>query len=143
MPSSVIRSTARSLAFCLSTAMVAACGGGAPSGVIDTPRVDPSLVGTWKGVINGDGSANSYGNMNATIVFRADSTMTVQGDNPRYCPLNNATWSVSETRFTAAGRDCDNILVNFTAQVPTTTPRLAGTWTASSGRAGTFSLAKQ
>ena len=140
---SSISGSARSLVFCLATAMLAACGGGSPSGIIDTALVNPSLVGTWEGVINGDGASNSYGTTNATLVFRADSTMTVQATNPLYCPLNGATWSVSGTSFSARGRDCTNTLVNFAAQVPTTTPRLVGTWTASSGRAGTFSLAKQ
>jgi len=44
-------------------------------------------------------------------------------------------------QFTATGRDCNGIIVTFVA--PVASLRLTGTWTASSGRGGTFTVAKQ
>jgi hypothetical protein len=48
---------------------------------------------------------------------------------------------VSGAQFTASGRDCNGVIVTFAA--PVAPLHLTGTWTAGSGRAGTFTVAKQ
>ena len=118
------------------------CGSERPTAIIDNALIDSSLPGTWAGTLDGGGASNSYGSANITMVLKADSTFTGESDNPLYCSLNNATWSVKGTQFSAGGIDCTGTSVKFAAPVPTT-PRLTGTWTASSGRAGTFTLAKK
>ncbi len=121
----------------------AACGGDVPSGVSKDDPYDGSLIGTWKGTVEGGNASNSYGRANVVMVLRADSTFSIEADNPLYCALNNAVWRVSGTQFSADGRDCTNVVVTFAADVPKTIARLSGTWTATSSRAGTFSVAKQ
>ncbi|GLC25734.1 hypothetical protein [Roseisolibacter agri] len=126
----------------LTAVTLAACGGSEPTRTIDTPPIDTTtLVGTWIGTLDGGSAANSYGSSGITIVLRADSTLTAKATNPLYCDLSDTRWRVTGTQFTANGRDCDGVVVTFAA--PVGTVRLTGTWTASSGRAGTFTIAKQ
>lgn len=123
-------------------ATLAACGGSEPTRTIDTPPIDTTtLVGTWIGTLDGGSAANSFGPSGITLVLKADSTFTGKATNPLYCDLLDTRWRVSGTHFTASGRDCGNTLVAFAA--PVGPVRLTGTWTASSGRAGTFTVAKQ
>lgn len=126
----------------LALAALAACGGSEPTRTIDTGPIDTStLVGTWVGTLDGGSAANSYGPSAITIVLKADSTLTAKATNPLYCDLIDTRWQVSGTQFSASGRDCTNTFINFAA--PVASLRLTGTWTASSGRAGTFTVAKQ
>lgn len=121
---------------------LAACGGSDPTRTLDTPPIDTTtLVGTWIGTLDGGTAANSYGASGITIALKADSTFTAKATNPLYCDLGDTRWRVSAAQFSATGRDCDGVVVTFAA--PVGAVRLTGTWTASSGRAGTFTVAKQ
>ena len=120
--------------------MVAACGGSTSTNVVETPPVDTStLAGTWTGTVDGGSDPNSYGFSRMTTVLKADSTMSATGDNPKYCAISG-TWSVSGAQYTATARDCDGVVVTFVAQLSPL--RLTGTWTATSGRTGNFTMAK-
>ena len=123
---------------------LAACGGTtSPDGDTVEPRPDiTTLVGTWKGNLDQTSGPNSYGTARITIVLRADSTFTADSDNPLYCSLINTRWTVSpEKQFTATGRDCTGTGITLVAGVAPL--RLNGTWTATSGRAGTFTVGKE
>ena len=125
----------------VAVAVLAACGGSKALGVVDMPRADATtLVGTWTGRLDGGSEANSYGASNILVVLSADSTFAVTADNPRYCALRDTGWRVAGDQFSATGRDCDGVVVTFLARVAPL--RLAGTWTASSGRSGTFTIGK-
>jgi hypothetical protein len=122
----------------LALLLTAACGGSdAPTEppIIDPPVVLPPLVGTWVGSIDG-----SYGPGSFSLVLRADSTMSGSSNNTNYCPLVGATWTVASGQFIGTGRDCNSIVVTLTA--PIAVLRLNGTWSASSGRSGTFTVAR-
>ena len=128
----------RLAAAALALLLTAACGGSdAPTEppIIDPPVVLPSLVGTWVGSVDG-----SYGPGSFSLVLRADSTMAASSNNTNYCPLVGATWTVAAAQFTGTGRDCTATLVTLTA--PIAAQRLNGTWTASSGRSGTFTVGR-
>jgi hypothetical protein len=118
-----------------------ACGGStAPddrTGPIDTS----TLVGTWSGTVDGGSGPNSFGLARLTVVLRADSTFTTASDNPLYCSMLNTRWTVSGSQFTATGRDCTGTGITLTA--PVASLRLNGTWTATSGRGGTFNVGKE
>ena len=117
-------------------AAVAACGGSDPLNPIELPAPDTStFAGTWKGSVSG-----SYGYSVTALFLKADSTMTWESENPLYCRLTG-TWTVSGARFMTTGRDCTNTLI--TAEAPLDKLRLTGPWSASSGRSGTFTVAKQ
>src|SRR5687768_7663080 len=128
--------------FTIAIAILAGCGGAGATAVVETNTIDTStLVGTWNGNLDGGEGANSYGPSAYTMTLKADSTFTGKADNPKYCDLVNATWRVTGADFTASGRDCDGVLVTFASRVSAL--RLTGTWTASSGRSGGFTVAKQ
>ncbi len=96
---------------------------------------DPDLVGMWAGNIDG-----SFGPSQAEMTLEADGSMSAEGDGP-YCLLFG-DWSVSEGDFVVVANDtCDGTRVTFIA--PLSGDVLEGTWTASSGNSGVFSLAKQ
>ena len=122
---------------------LAACGGttSPDDGTVRVPDTT-TLVGTWKGNLDQTSGPNSYGTARITIVLRADSTFTADSDNPLYCSLINTRWTVSpEKQFTATGRDCTGTGITLVAGVAPL--RLNGTWTATSGRAGTFTVGKE
>jgi hypothetical protein len=132
--------------FALPQVALVACGGTTSPDGIPSSKVLPdttTLVGTWKGNLDGGSAPNSYGTARITIVLRADSTFTTESDNPLYCSLNNTKWTVSPPprQFTATGRDCTGTGITLVAGVAPL--RLNGTWTASSGRAGTFTVGKE
>ncbi len=67
--------------------------------------------------------------------------MSGEGADAPYCPMT-ATWEVLGSSFKAVGKDeCDGMSVSFT--VPYSKTQLKGTWNASSGNDGTFSVRKQ
>src|SRR5688500_18463367 len=128
----------RLAAAALALLLTAACGGAdAPAEPpVVAPPVDlPPLVGTWVGSIDG-----SYGPGSFSLVLRADSTMSASSNKPNYCPLVGAAWTVASGLFLGTGRDCGSIVVTLTA--PIAALRLNGTWSASSGRNGTFTVAR-
>lgn len=117
-------------------AAVAACGGSDASNPFDLTAPDTStLAGTWKGSVSG-----SFGFSVTTLFPKADSTMTWESENPLYCKVTG-TWTVSGARFMSTGRDCTGTVI--TSEAPLDKLRLTGTWSASSGRSGTFTVAKQ
>ena len=118
-------------------AMQVGCGGSSADPVAPKITVDTTtLAGKWTGVV--DGTVYGY----STIVARlnADSTMSLEATNPLYCKVVG-TWTVAGGKYTSTGRDCDNVLVTWTA--PFNKVRLVGTWTASSGKVGTFNVGKE
>ena len=133
---------------CLILVQVACGGGGGPAGPapptaaspLPTPTpvplgpIDPALVGTWTGSLDG-----SYGPAVLTMELRADGTAYFQGTG-QYCRVNGG-WGVSGTEFSSRGRDCTGTEV--TAVAPASSTTMAGTWSASSGRQGVFSVTKQ
>jgi hypothetical protein len=126
----------------LAIAILEGCGGSGATAAVETNTVDTStLVGTWNGSLDGGESPNSYGPSAFTMTLKADSTFTGKAENPKYCDLVDTRWRVTGADFTASGRDCDGVAVTFASRVSAL--RLTGTWTASSGRSGAFSVAKQ
>ena len=133
---------AEAAAAVLATALtVAACGGSTSTDVIDNgPVVDTStLAGTWSGTVDGGSDPNSFGFARTTTLLKADSTLSSTSDNPGYCAISG-TWTVSGAQFTAIARDCGGTVITFVA--PLSPLRLTGTWTATSGRTGNFTMAK-
>jgi hypothetical protein len=129
------------MAIGFTTVILPGCGGAGATAVTDRVVDTSTLVGTWNGSLDGGESPNSYGPSAFTMTLKADSTFIGKAENPKYCDLTNTTWRVSGANFTASGRDCDGVVVTFAA--PVSPLRLTGTWTASSGRTGGFTLAKQ
>ena len=129
------------LARAFTIVMLSGCGGAGATAVIEKVVDTSTMVGTWNGSLDGGESPNSYGPSAFTMTLKADSTFTGKAENPKYCDLKDTMWRVSGADFTASGRDCDGVVVTFAA--PVSPLRLTGTWTASSGRAGGFTLAKQ
>ena len=120
-----------------SPAMMPVACGDSGSTVI-SPGVTPdtsTLAGTWKGSMNG-----TFGYSVTTLLPKGDSTMTWESENVLYCKVTG-TWTVSGGQFTSIGRDCTATVI--TSRAPTDPLRLTGTWSASSGRSGTFTVAKQ
>lgn len=98
--------------------------------------VDPLLVGLWSGTING-----GLGEADITIELKSDGTMSGEGENSPYCPLNTK-WVVVNGKFSATGNDeCDGTSITMTAAYSKT--RLQGSWNASSGNKGSFDVSKQ
>ena len=123
----------------------AACGGGS-SGAAAAPTalptpvavgpVDPALVGTWVGPMDG-----TFGPAEMTLVLNADGTARSIGTRPQYCQaLGN--WGVSGGEFTALGTACDGTKVNLVAPASGTT--LKGRWFAlPNGSNGQFTVTRQ
>lgn len=103
---------------------------------IQGPISDPTLVGIWTSTIDG-----GLGEATIVIDLKGDGAMSGEGADSPYCPMT-ATWEVLGSSFIAAGKDdCDGTSVSFTA--PYSKTQLKGTWNASSGNDGTFSVRKQ
>jgi hypothetical protein len=121
--------------------VLAACGGGSPGSVTGpTPPaqtfgpIDPVLVGNWSGTLDG-----SFGPGSFTMTLLADGSVRTSGSG-NYCAFTGS-WGVTAGQFTTGGPDCTGTVVTLTAPVSGTT--LSGTWSASSGRSGTFTCAKE
>jgi hypothetical protein len=113
-------------------------GGPAP---IPKPIVLTTLVGTWDGTVDGGEDPNSYGRSDMTTVLAADSTMSVAAVGAsNYCPAAG-TWSFKDGQYTSTARDCTNTLINATGAL--SNARITGTWTANSGRTGSFTMTKR
>jgi len=61
------------------------------------------------------------------------------GGASAYCAISGE-WGVDAGRFTARGADCTGTIVTLTA--PAVNTRLSGTWSATSGRSGTFDVTR-
>ena len=107
-----------------------------PVEVQQESKIDPALVGSWVGTIDG-----GLGEANIEIELKGDGTMSGEGANSPYCALT-AKWEVVGSSFKAKGNDsCDGTAVSFSA--PYSKTKLTGSWNASSGNSGTFSVIKQ
>ena len=73
-------------------------------------------------------------------LLRTDSTLTGSSSNANYCTVDGR-WTVTGTDFVGTGRDCDGVVVTLTA--PASPRLLDGTWTATSGKTGTFAVANE
>ena len=132
--------------------LVGACGGGgtgnsaptaptptptpppAPTPTINVGAVDPALVGTWNGTLNG-----SFGPGTFTMILNTNGRLESQGSG-NYCGVAG-NWGVSEGEFMATGPDCTGTIVTFRA--PASGSVMSGQWTASSGRSGVFDCTRQ
>lgn len=129
---------------CLVAGALANCGGsdasvtgptgGPPTVSPPVGVVDLDLVGNWSGTLDG-----SFGPGTFTMRLSTSGAVGTEGSGS-YCPVTG-DWGVSEGQFTLRGSDCSGTIVTFKAPVSST--RLAGSWTASSGRSGTFECTKQ
>lgn len=99
--------------------------------------VDPALVGTWHGSLDGSFGAGSFG---MSLLSSGSMTTLNTGGSSNYCAVSG-DWGVASSQFTARGPDCTGTIVTFTARSSGTT--MTGTWTASSGRSGVFAVTKQ
>jgi hypothetical protein len=81
----------------------------------------------------------SFGAAEMTLRLRAGGETLFEGTG-RYCQAGG-NWGVTGTEFRARGSDCTGTVITLVA--PASTTRLTGTWDASSGRVGTFSVTKQ
>ena len=104
------------------------------------PTVDDALVGTWVGPIQGTPPGGTQVSGTMTMNLNADGSMSVAIDNPAFHPINNGTWSVSGSEFSASGADTEGTVVSFLA--PRSTTQLEGTFNAGAGN-GTFVVTKQ
>ena len=141
-----MRATNRLITVALVGLTLTSCGGKGTNATPTTPTastppaigpVDPALVGTWNGSLDGSFGAGSF----SMILSSSASITTVNtGGSSNYCAVSG-DWGVAAGQFTARGRDCTSTVVTFTAPASPTT--MSGTWTASSGRSGAFAVTKQ
>jgi len=116
------------------------CGGSGSTDASPSKPVDTStLAGTWAGSVNGDGAPGSYGYSTTLSELRADSTLTITAASQLYGSVTGV-WTVGAGKWVSTGRDRDDVRITFTAPLSSVT--LTGTWTASSGKTGTFTMAK-
>ena len=82
----------------------------------------------------------SFGHASLVMKLSANGALTAPASSRLYCRLEGR-WGTSDGDFIARGRDCDGTIVTFVASVAS--ERITGTWSASSGNSGTFSLASR
>src|SRR5688572_8863999 len=115
-----MRSAARFIAVtALATMMLHACGKStpsAPTAVTPAPvppvgSVDPALVGTWSGNLEG-----SFGPGAFTMTLAPTGTVSTvnTGGSSNYCAVSG-DWGVAADQFTARGSDCTGTIVTFSA----------------------------
>jgi hypothetical protein len=128
--------------------LLAACGEPAPDEEgreVGTPPVASdagvslaemrALIGVWTGTV-----AGSLARANIRATLEASGRISTSTDDPLFCPIDGR-WRVEGSRFRASATDeCDGTRIDFFA--PYDAQRLAGRWSASSGRGGTFELDK-
>jgi hypothetical protein len=108
-----------------------------PPGTSSLGPVDPALVGTWNGGLDGSFGVGSFSmSLASTGVMATTNT----GGSSNYCAMSG-NWGVTSGQFTARGSDCTGTVVTFTS--PSAGTAMSGTWSASSGRSGTFNVTKQ
>jgi hypothetical protein len=95
---------------------------------------DTELVGLWMGTVTGP-----FGGTVLMVRVRADSTLSVDAENPKYSRFDGVWW-VADDCFMAAGSPTEGVVVTLVARAPFV--RLKGTWT-SNYSSGTFDLAKR
>jgi hypothetical protein len=133
---SIVR-VALAVVLAATAAMPVACGGSKAAPSDPTITADTTtLVGKWTGFIDG----TVYGYSSITTILNADSTMSGDASNPLYGKVAG-TWTVSAGQYISTGRDLTGTVITSTA--PFNKLRLVGTWTAASGKTGTFNIGKQ
>ena len=130
----------------LALLMLEACGGkSAPTAPTATPTpppmqsigtVDLALVGSWNGTVDG-----SFGFGTFTMILTATGAMNTvnTGGSSNYCAITG-DWGVDAGQFGARGSDCSGTIV--TLRAPSSNTRMSGTWSATSGRSGTFDVTR-
>lgn len=140
-----MRSARRLIAvIAIAIAMLNACGKSTPSTpTAPTPAplppvgsVDPALVGTWSGNLEGSFGPGAF---TMTLAPTGSVTTVNTGGSSNYCAVSG-NWGVAAGQFTARGSDCTGTIVTFSA--PSSSTRLSGTWSATSGRSGSFAVTK-
>ena len=150
----LMKSAKRFMSFALLMLSVTSCGGKGTSSTPTAPTsapitvtvpalppplgaVDSALVGTWSGSLDG-----SFGVGFFNMTLSPDATMLTMntGGSSNYCAMFG-NWGVASGQFSGRGDDCTRTVVTFVA--PSSGTTMTGTWTASSGRSGTFTITKQ
>jgi hypothetical protein len=142
-----MRSIKGLMTFALLVLTLTSCGGkdgasAAPTAPTPPPSapslgaVDPALLGTWSGSLDGSFGAGSF---NMTLSSNGTMTTVNTGGSSNYCAISGE-WGVASGQFTGRGSDCTGTIVTLTARSSGTT--MSGTWTATSGRSGNFSVTK-
>jgi len=107
-----------------------------PTSPAVTSPTASSLVGLWKGPLNGSGGKGVV-----TMRLQADSTISADNENPNYTRVDGV-WAVTGGRFAATGRTPAGTVVKLVAPFVSSV-RLTGTWSADNGASGTFEVVKQ
>ena len=108
-----------------------------PAGPSPLGAVDSALLGTWSGSLDGSFGVGSF---NMTLSSNGSMTTMNTGGSSNYCAVSGS-WGVASGQFTGRGDDCTRTVITFFA--PSSGATMTGTWTASSGRSGTFTITKQ
>lgn len=133
---SILRLALLTVCLLLTLTVVTCSSSDEPEIPVEQGNIDPALVGTWLGTVNG-----SFGEAEMTMVLKNNGDASGEGSTDLYCPVN-AKWEVKASNFIAKGNDeCDGSAVTFTA--PYSKTRLNGTWSSSVGNNGTFEIEKQ
>jgi hypothetical protein len=121
----------------------AACGGDDPTSPAPEPEpdpvVDPALVGTWNGRIQGSGGGMS-GSADIQLKLLEGGFLSASVSNLPFHPIPSGSWGIVGDEFRASATDSEGNTGTFEA--PRSETRLQGTWRAGSG-SGTFDVTKQ
>jgi hypothetical protein len=99
--------------------------------------IDTKLAGTWNGTVDG-----TLGSAQADFILGKNGDISAETDSEILCPFQG-TWWVQNGIFNAAGEDeCDGTVIELRGS-NTSSVKITGNWTASSGNNGTFSMTKQ
>jgi hypothetical protein len=110
------------------------------------PEREPALVGSWKGTAAGQRADNfPLQTSNMVLVLNGDLSFSAVGDAGWQQCLVEGGWELPGETFAASGHDTGcpgSQQLTFTAPL-SNSQRLDGSWVASNGHNGTFSLGKQ
>lgn len=99
--------------------------------------IEPKLVGIWNGTLGG-----TSGSANVVFTLESDGAISAETDSDILCSFSGSWW-VADGKFEASGEDiCDGTSINLRGDNATGI-KISGSWTASSGNSGTFSMNKQ
>jgi hypothetical protein len=105
--------------------------------VLSERTIDPKLVGTWNGTMEG-----SIGTAIFVYTLQMNGEIIAETDSQVLCTFQGAWW-VSNKIFTASGEDeCGGTAIELLGNNASST-QISGNWTASNGDSGTFSMTKQ
>ncbi len=99
--------------------------------------IEPKLAGDWNGTLTGTSAS-----ANVVFTLASDGAISAETDSDILCSFSGSWW-VSDGKFEASGEDiCDGTSINLRGNNATGI-KISGSWTASSGNNGTFSMTKQ